>query len=124
MINDNKNTIPEIESITGIAIPENINSQMSVALMDSDIKFELSDDQIHAVYDRIFHSFTSRLDIYQERLLFTKFVNRLDSMSQNDLKLLSVRIDDINDSSTYWKQSSLDGKFWDLCSDLSIALCC
>jgi hypothetical protein len=118
IINNGNIAISETGSIMAIDDIENANSGMNVALMDSEIKFELSDEQIHLIYDRIFHSLKSKLDKHQEELLFTKFVNLLDAMLQNDLKLLSINIDDINDSSTFWKQSALEGKFWDLCDDL------
>lgn len=118
MNNNYENAIPDSESIMENETIEDVIFKSDVALINSNTTFELSAEQIQLVYNRIFHSLKCRLDEHQEELLFKNFVNWLDAMSQHDLKILSVNVDDINDCSTYWKQSALDSKFWDWCNDL------
>jgi hypothetical protein len=78
----------------------------------------LSDEQLHKVYDRVFSCFKKRIDYNNEKVLFTRFVHRFNQLPKDDARLLVMPIENIVDGDTYWKQSTLERNFWNLCEDL------
>jgi hypothetical protein len=78
----------------------------------------LSDEQLHKVYDRVFSCFKKRIDDNAEKVLFTRFTHRFNQLPKDDARLLILPIENIVDGDTYWKQSTLESNFWNLCEDL------
>jgi hypothetical protein len=101
------------------------NTEDSIFVMDAtyldDGKFLLSDEQINALYNRIFNSLINRIDKDQEKVLYAGFVNRFNNLPQDDKRLLTLPTEKIDDNNTFWKQSSLESKFWELCNGIHIA---
>lgn len=118
IIYDDRNSACVEESVVEIEIIEDLVFKSEIPSLDSDMAFSLSEEVKLAIFDRIFHSLKSRLDGHQNELLFSRFINQFDALSPEDQRLLSIDINDIYDSSTYWKQSALESTFFRLCIEL------
>lgn len=108
-------TLNESKHYMKIENPEIIDCDEDTLVMFDELEFKITDEQIREVYDRIFSSFRSKLDEHQEQVLHRIFIEQLNKFTHEDVKFIAVNIEDINDSTTYFKQSDLDSKLMDLC---------
>lgn len=106
--NDNKgHTVSEID------MPSKGNSASAI-----DNKIPITIKQVETVYHRVYKSFPINLDANKQQELLSKLFERLNNLPQVDANLLIVPIDEINDSSAFWKRSNLESSLWDLCNDI------
>ena len=78
----------------------------------------MSDEHLHKVFDRVYECFKTKLDENAEKILYTRFLNVFTQLPKDDARLLATPSENINDGSAYWKQCSLESKFWNLCEGL------
>lgn len=78
----------------------------------------MSDEQLHSIYGRVFDSFKRRLDESDEKVLFPRFIERFNTLPKDNARLLATPIEETMETGTYWQQSMLESKLWNLCEDL------
>jgi hypothetical protein len=119
-VQNSVNTYKCSESVPYMTIEnaEKIDCDEDTLVMFDELEFKITEEQIREVYDRIFTSIRCRLDERKEQELYTKFIEQLNNFTHEDIKLLAVNIEDIFDSTTYFKQSALDGKLMNLCNEI------
>lgn len=86
---------------------------------EPETKQELSKEETLNIFHRIYSSIIDRFSENQVQELKTRFHIQIHSMPHEDVKLLVTPIDDISDSSAFFRQSMLEGQFWSLCNDLN-----
>ena len=101
----------DIENVEIITFQENIS-------LSDNKEATLSDEHLHKVFDRVYECFKTKLDENAEKILYTRFLNVFTQLPKDDARLLATPSENINDGSAYWKQCSLESKFWNLCEGL------
>lgn len=112
IIAENKTDFMEIQNI------EIIDYNEDALVMSEDITFSISEKQRQLVFDRICNGIIKRLDEQQAQKLNAKFAEWLDVLPHDELRLLTLDIDDINDSTIFFKQSTIESKFLALCIEI------
>ena len=107
----------DVTDIVDVQATNIYNNQTEKMMGD---KFIWDTNQQRKVFDRIYNSFKKSLNENAEKELFNRFLSQISHLSHDDSKLLCLSIDNINDDTTYWKQTTLESKFWSLCEDLLI----
>lgn len=94
---------------------EEVSTPHSLSSEDTDSALDYTEDQLQLLYQRIFNSLQNQFDENDKARLFEQFLNCFHQLSDTDARLLITPVEDITDSDSFWKQSTLERKIWDTC---------
>jgi hypothetical protein len=103
-IPDNTIEIKEIQNV------EMIDFDEDVLVIGEELKTTQNNINLNQIFERIFSIQLQRFDDKQSKKHFEIFTKHVNDLPEPDVKLLSIEIDDINDSMTFFRQSILDSR--------------
>ena len=86
-----------------------------IAVADS---FKITDEKILVAYERVLGSIARKVDEAKLETLYSKFIEKINELSADDLHTLLLSQDDIDDSTTFFRQGMVDDKLFDSCKGL------
>jgi len=115
--NNVENDYFELETIEKVEFVEDKVIGVSVS-EETDNKAEYKEDQLQILYHRLFKSSHLKFDDNTNAMLYEWFLNYFRQLPADDGKLLITPPENISDSDAFWRQSSLESKIRELCTEV------
>ncbi len=84
--------------------------------------FSLTKEQQSSIFNRIFLKILPEIGEPEKNRLYQAYKNKLEELTPDEQKILSMDINTIFDGDIFWKHGSLESKLFNLCIELNLTI--